>query len=69
MLEATKTKWVSRFVARSEYKKSVRLNLLTQLLELIPYKIIKQPKVRLPKRKIGDYKAIDYPFKYFAERF
>jgi hypothetical protein len=26
-------------------------------------------KVKLPKRKIGKYKAADYPFKYVPERF
>ncbi|TVT80383.1 polyphosphate kinase 2 [Pseudomonas sp. H3(2019)] len=69
MFEATDTEWAPWFVARSENKKSVRLNLLTHLLEQIPYRTIKQPKVKFPKRKIGGYKAIDYPFKYIAERF
>ncbi|UVJ45389.1 polyphosphate kinase 2 [Pseudomonas sp. LS1212] len=69
MFEATDTEWAPWYVARSEDKKRVRLNLLTHLLEHIPYKKIKQPRIKLPKRKIGDYKATDYPFKYIAEPF
>jgi len=26
-------------------------------------------KVKLPKRKIGRYKAVDYPYKFVPERF
>ncbi len=26
-------------------------------------------KVKLPKRKIGKYKSVDYPFKVIPERF
>ncbi len=67
MFEATDSEWAPWYVARSEDKKSVRLNVLTHLLENIPYKKIKQEKVVLPKRKIGGYKAANYPFKYIAE--
>ena len=69
MFVATDTPWAPWFVARSEDKKSVRLNVLTHLLKQIPYKEVKQPKVKLPKRKIGSYETIDYPFKYVAESF
>jgi len=69
MFQATDSGWAPWHVARSENKKSVRLNVITHLLEHIPYETIKQPRVRLPKRKVGDYKAINYPFKYIAERF
>ena len=67
MFEATDTDWAPWNVARSEDKKSVRLNVLTHLLGNIPYKKVKQEKVSLPKRKIGSYKAANYPFKYIAE--
>ncbi|WP_166360874.1 polyphosphate kinase 2 [Pseudomonas akapageensis] len=69
MFEATDTPWAPWYVAPSEDKKRVRLNLLTHLLQQIPYKKIEQPKIKLPKRKIGRYKAMDYPFKYIAEPF
>jgi hypothetical protein len=67
MFAATDTSWAPWFVAISENKKRVRLNVITHLLKHIPYKKIKTPKVELPKRKIGRYKAADYPFKYVPE--
>ncbi|MNF64858.1 MULTISPECIES: polyphosphate kinase 2 [unclassified Pseudomonas] len=69
MFEATDVEWAPWYVARSENKKAVRLNLITHLLEQIPYETIKQPKIKLPKRKVGDYETINYPFKYIAEPF
>jgi polyphosphate kinase 2 len=69
MFAATDTPWAPWYVARSEDKKRVRLNLINHLLEHVPYKAIKSEKVRLPTRKIGRYKASDYPFKFIEERF
>jgi polyphosphate kinase len=69
MFAATDTAWAPWYVARSEDKKRVRLNIISHLLEQIPYKSVKSDKVKLPKRKIGRYKAVDYPFKYVKERF
>jgi hypothetical protein len=67
MFKATDTAWAPWFVARSEDKKRVRLNVISHLLKQIPYKPLETPKVKLPKRKIGKYKAVDYPFKTIAE--
>jgi polyphosphate kinase len=69
MFAGTDTAWAPWFVARSEEKKRVRLNVISHILKKIPYKAPKAIKVKLPKRKIGRYKAIDYPFKYVPERF
>ena len=69
MFAATDTAWAPWFVARSEDKRRVRLNVISHLLKHIPYKEISAEKVDLPKRKIGRYTAIDYPFKYVPERF
>ncbi len=69
MFAATDTPWAPWFVARSEDKKRVRLNVISHLLKHVPYKAIKSEKVKLPKRKIGRYKAADIPFKYVPERF
>jgi polyphosphate kinase 2 len=69
MFAATDTETAPWFVARSEDKKRVRLNLISHLLKHIPYKSIPAEKVVLRKRKIGRYKAIDRPFKYVPERF
>jgi hypothetical protein len=69
MFAATDTPWAPWYVARSEDKKRVRLNLISHLLEHVPYKELKRERIELPKRKIGRYKAADYPFKVVAERF
>jgi polyphosphate kinase 2 len=69
MFAATDSSWAPWFVARSEDKKRVRLNLISHLLKQVPYKSLPAPKVKLPKRKIGRYKAVDLPFKYVPERF
>ncbi|MFN9032052.1 MAG: polyphosphate kinase 2 [Betaproteobacteria bacterium] len=69
MFKATDTAWAPWYVARSEDKKRVRLNVISHLLEQIPYKPLETPKVKLPKRKIGKYKAVDYPFKLIAEHY
>jgi len=69
MFKATDSSWAPWFVARSEDKKRVRLNVISHLLKQVPYKAPPPSKVKLPKRKIGKYKAVDYPFKYVPERF
>lgn len=69
MFEATDTAWAPWFVARSEDKKRVRLNIISHLLTQIPYKEIHVEKVDLPKRKIGKVKPTKYPFRYVGERF
>ena len=69
MFKATDSSWAPWFVARSEDKKRVRLNVISHLLKQVPYKAPPPMKVKLPKRKIGKYKAADYPFKYVPERF
>jgi polyphosphate kinase len=69
MFAATDTAWAPWYVARSEDKKRVRLNLISHLLEQVPYKTVKADKVKLPKRRIGRYQAADYPFKYVKERY
>jgi len=69
MFKATDTPWAPWFVAYSEDKKRVRLNLISHLLKQIPYEELPQEKVKLGKRKIGKYKSIDYQFKVIAEKF
>jgi len=69
MFAATDSPWAPWYVARSEDKKKVRLNVISHLLGKVPYKSVKAEKVKLPKRKVGRYKAKDYPFKYVEERF
>jgi len=69
MFAATDTPWAPWFVARSEDKKRVRLNVISHFLKHVPYKDLPAAKVKLGKRKIGRYKAVDVPFKYVPERF
>ncbi|MBP6381628.1 MAG: polyphosphate kinase 2 [Pseudomonadales bacterium] len=54
MIRATDTKEAPWFVANSNDKKRLRLNLITHLLQQIPYEDVKRPKVRLPKRKVSE---------------
>jgi polyphosphate kinase len=69
MFAATDTPWAPWFVAISEDKKRVRLNVISHLLKHVPYESLDSKKIELPKRKIGRYKAIDIPFKYVPEVF
>jgi polyphosphate kinase 2 len=69
MFAATDTARTPWFVARSEDKKRVRLNVISHLLKQIGYKEVPGTKIKLPKRKIGRYKTTDFPFKYVPERF
>jgi polyphosphate kinase 2 len=56
MLKATDTRYAPWCIVRSDDKKRARLNCISQLLELIPYKKPARPKVKLPKRsKRGEY--------------
>jgi len=50
MFEATDEDDVPWYIVRSDDKRRARLNCISHLLELIPYKEVKHPKVKLPKR-------------------
>lgn len=69
MFAATDTPWAPWYVAPSENKRRVRLNVISHFLDHVPYEKIKAEPVELPKRKIGRYQAADYPFRYIPERF
>jgi polyphosphate kinase 2 len=69
MFRESDTPWAPWFVANSEDKKRVRLNLISHLLKQIPYEELPKPEVKLGKRKIGKYKAVEYPFKTIPEIF
>ncbi len=56
MLEATDTKHAPWHILHSDDKKRARLNGISHILSLIPYKKVKHDKVKLPKRsKHGKY--------------
>jgi polyphosphate kinase 2 (PPK2 family) len=52
MFAASDTAWAPWYVARSEDKQRVRLNIISHLLSRIPYKSLPREKVRLPKRNV-----------------
>ncbi len=52
MFAASDTAWAPWYVARSEDKQRVRLNIISDLLSRIPYKSPPREKVKLPKRKV-----------------
>lgn len=51
MLAATDTDFAPWHIVRSDDKKRARLNLITHLLQQIPYEKIPRKKVKLPKRE------------------
>ncbi|WP_028452150.1 polyphosphate kinase 2 [Chitinilyticum aquatile] len=69
MFAKTDTSWAPWFVARSEDKKRVRLNVIRHLLQHVPYEALPQEEVKLPKRKIGKYKESNYPFRFIEEQY
>jgi polyphosphate kinase 2 (PPK2 family) len=50
MLEATDTDFARWYIVRSDDKRRARLNCISHLLALIPYKKISRKKVKVPKR-------------------
>jgi polyphosphate kinase 2 len=50
MLKATDSKHAPWHIVRSDDKRRGRLNCISHILNLIPYKKISKPKVKLPKR-------------------
>ena len=56
MLEASDSKHAPWYIVHSDNKKSARLNCITHLLSLIPYKKLPREKIKIPKRsKKGAY--------------
>ena len=50
MLKATDTKFAPWYILRSDNKRRARLNCISHLLSLIPYKKVPREKVKLPNR-------------------
>jgi polyphosphate kinase 2 len=70
MFTATDTDFAPWRVARTDDKRRGRLNIITDLLDRVPYKTLPKDKVKLPKRqKRGGYREPDHDFKYVKERF
>jgi polyphosphate kinase 2 len=70
MFAATDTAWAPWYVANSEDKKKVRLNIISHLLSRIPYEDVKREKIKLPERgKAKGYQEPDYPYKRVPDKF
>jgi polyphosphate kinase 2 len=56
MLKHTDTSFAPWYIVRSDDKKAARLNVISHILETIPYKKMPREKVKLPKRSMkGEY--------------
>lgn len=70
MFAHTDTAWAPWFVVRSNDKKRARLNLISHLLNHVPYKKLPREKIKLPKRqKPGKYQEPEYPYKLVPETY
>jgi polyphosphate kinase len=70
MFTATDTGFAPWYVVDSNDKKRARLNIISHLLEQIPYENAPRQKVKLPKRqKPGDYSDPNYSYKFVPDRF
>ena len=68
MIQATDSQWAPWYVAVSDDKKRARLNIITHLLNLIPYKKAPREKVKLPKRdKAHGYKPSKHRVKFIPD--
>ena len=54
MLDATDTKHAPWYIVRSDDKRKARLDCISHLLSMIPYKKVPREKAKLPKRKMKD---------------
>jgi polyphosphate kinase 2 len=70
MIQTTDTAWAPWYVADTNDKKRGRLNIITHLLGLIPYRRVKKPKVKLPERqKAKGYREPVYAYKRVPTRY
>ena len=61
MFAATDTDWAPWFAVRSDDKKQARLDVISHLLDAIPYEAPPRQKIKLPKRqKSNNYKEPDF---------
>jgi len=67
MFAATDSAWAPWFVAHSEDKKKVRLNVINHLLKHVHYEELQHQKNKLPKRKTGTYHSPDMPLKVIPD--
>ena len=64
MFAATDVEWAPWYVARSDDKRRLRLDVLTHILEHVPHGEAEHTKVKLPRRKPPRPSASDHPLRY-----
>jgi polyphosphate kinase 2 len=69
MFKFTHSAWAPWIVAQSDDKKRARLNIISELLNRVPYEEIKRPKISLPRRKVAAGGAVRHPVDQVVERF
>ena len=70
MLSATDTPWAPWYVARNDDKKRGRLNIISHLLDQIPYEPVPRADVALPKAPSdAGYVEPDLPLHRVPEKF
>jgi polyphosphate kinase 2 len=69
MFRGSDTSWAPWFVASSEDKRRVRLNVIRHLLNHIPYKALPEPRVKLGKRRVGTLKEARYEVNTVPEKY
>jgi polyphosphate kinase 2 len=70
MFAATDRDFSPWYVVKADDKRRARLNCISHLLSLIPYKDVRPEKVKLPKRqKAKGYVPADHPYRYVPARF
>ncbi|MGO4576970.1 polyphosphate kinase 2 [Cupriavidus sp. 2TAF22] len=70
MFLASDTDYAPWYVANSNDKRRARLNIISHVLDKIPYEAVPHKKVKLPARqKSGGYKEADYPYRHVPKRF
>jgi polyphosphate kinase 2 (PPK2 family) len=70
MFLATDTNFAPWRVAPSNRKKTVRLNIINDILKSIPYKELPREKLKLPARqKAGGYVEPNYPYKVITQAY
>ena len=68
MFAETDTEFAPWFVAPSDDKKKVRLNIISHILSKVPYEALPREKPKLPARqKRGDYKESDRPLRVIPQ--
>ena len=70
MFAATDTSWAPWYIADANNKRRARLNIISHLLNRVPYQPLAHRDITLPKRQQpGDYQPPDLPLRYIPAPF